>query len=166
MPQDAIALLKADHRKVEDLFAQFEDARAESRKAKIAQEICTELKIHTMIEEEIFYPALRGKIEQSTLDEAYVEHDGAKALVNEVEQGSPSDDFFDAKVTVLSEDIKHHVKEEERWGSGMFAQAKKTDVDLDALGEQLQARKKELMAQAKADGLPPAEPTTMHAQAA
>jgi hypothetical protein len=166
MAQDAIALLKADHRKVEDLFDQYEGADSAARKASIAQQICTELKIHTTIEEEIFYPALRGEIEASTLDEAYVEHDGAKALVNEIEQGSPSDDFFDAKVTVLSEDIKHHVKEEERWGYGMFAQAKKTDVDLDALGAQLQARKAELMAQAKADGLPPAEPKTMHAQAA
>jgi hypothetical protein len=164
--QDAIALLKADHRKVEDLFEQYQDTHGATRKAGIARQICTELKIHTVIEEEIFYPALRGKIEASTLDEAYVEHDGAKALVNELEQGSPSDEFFDAKVTVLSEDIKHHVKEEERWSSGMFAQAKKTDVDLDALGEQLQARKAELIAQAKAGGLPPAEPRTMHAQVA
>jgi hypothetical protein len=164
--QDAIALLKADHRKVEDLFEQYQEASGAKQKAKLAHEICTELKIHTTIEEEIFYPALRGKIERSTLDEAYVEHDGAKALVNELEEGSPADEFYDAKVTVLSEDIKHHVREEERWVSGMFAQAKKAGVDLDALGEKLAARKAKLMAEAEKEGLPPAEPRTMHAQAA
>ena len=100
---DAIDLLKADHRKVEDLFEQFEKAGSSARKKTLAREICLELKIHTMIEEEIFYPAFRGKIEDDTLDEAYVEHDGAKLLVNDIEEGDPSDDFFDAKVKVLSE---------------------------------------------------------------
>lgn len=166
MAQDAISLLKADHRKVEDLFEQYQDASGVKQKAKIAHQICTELKIHTMIEEEIFYPALRDKIARNTLDEAYVEHDGAKALVNELEEGSPTDEFYDAKVTVLSEDIKHHVREEERWVNGMFAQAKRADVDLDALGAKLEKRKAELMAKAKSRPLPPAQPATMHAQAA
>lgn len=110
---DAIALLKADHRKVEELFDQFEQTSDTSAKQKIAQQICLELKIHTLIEEEIFYPAFRGKIEDSTLDEANVEHDGAKLLVNDISTGSAKDDFYDAKVTVLSEEIRHHVHEEE-----------------------------------------------------
>lgn len=159
---DAIALLKADHRKVEELFEQFEKARSANRKQTLAHQICTELKIHTMIEEEIFYPAFRGKIEDDTLDEAYVEHDGAKVLINDIEAGSPEDDFYDAKVKVLSEEIKHHVKEEERGSDGMFAQCRKTDVDLVELRDQLLARKEELLAQAKSAGLAPAKPTAVH----
>ncbi|MDX3910232.1 MAG: hemerythrin domain-containing protein [Sphingobium sp.] len=156
--KDAIALLKADHRAVEELFEKFEETKANAKKQSIAHEICTELKIHTMIEEEIFYPAFRGKIEDDTLDEAYVEHDGAKILINDIEAGSPDDDFYDAKVKVLSEEIKHHVHEEEMPSEGMFAQCRKTDVDLVALGEQMAARKTELKAQAKSEGLPPATP--------
>jgi len=163
---DAIALLKADHRKVEDLFEQFEKAKSSSRKQTLAHEICTELKIHTLIEEEIFYPAFRGKIESDTLDEAYVEHDGAKVLVNDIEAGTPEDDFYDAKVKVLSEEIKHHVHEEEMPSEGMFAQCRKTDVDLVALRDQMLARKEELMAQAKSAGLPLAQPTAVHLIAA
>lgn len=159
---DAIAMLKADHRTVEALFEQFENATSSSRKEKLAHEICTELKVHTLIEEEIFYPAFRGKIEDDTLDEAYVEHDGAKVLVNDIEAGSPADDFYDAKVKVLSEEIKHHVHEEEMPSEGMFAQCRKTDVDLVALRDQMLARKEELMAQAKSAGLPLAQPTAMH----
>ena len=143
---DAIALLKADHRKVEQLFAAFEEAKGASRKEALAKEICTELKVHTMLEEEIFYPALEGKIEQDLLDEAYVEHDGAKKLIAEIEAMQPSDEFYDAKVKVLGEYIKHHVKEEEQPG-GIFAQAKKGDEDLEAMGERLKARKEELMAE-------------------
>src|SRR5690606_39529288 len=121
---DAIALLKADHREVEDLFSKFESARGQECKRTIAEQICNELKIHTIIEEEIFYPAFRGKIEDDTLDEAYVEHDGAKVLINDIEAGEPKDDFYDAKVKVLSEEIKHHVHEEEMRGEGMIAQCR------------------------------------------
>ena len=156
---DAIALLKADHRKVEDLFAQFEKARNDSRKQAIAHEICNELKIHTMIEEELFYPAFRGKIEDDTLDEAYVEHDGAKVLINDIESSNPSADFYDAKVTVLSEEIKHHVHEEEMPSEGMFAQCRRTGVDLVALRDQMLARKEELLARAENGGLPLAKPS-------
>lgn len=163
---DAIALLKADHRKVEELFEKFESTKASAKKQSIASEICTELKIHTMIEEEIFYPAFRGKIEDDTLDEAYVEHDGAKVLINDIVNGSPEDDFYDAKVKVLSEEINHHVKEEEARGEGMFAQCRKTDVDLVALGEQMAARKQELLTQAKSEGLPPAKPSVVNLVAA
>ncbi len=158
---DAIALLKADHRKVEQLFASFEEARGASRKEKLAREICTELKIHTLLEEEIFYPAFRGKIEDDLLDEAYVEHDGAKVLINDIEAGGPDEDYYDAKVKVLSEEIEHHVGEEEKPAEGMFAQCRKTDVDLVAMRDQMLARKEELMAQAEAGGLPPAKPTAV-----
>ena len=159
--RDAIQLLKADHRTVEELFEKFEKASGDGRKEKLAKQICTELKVHAMIEEEIFYPALRGKIEDDLLDEAYVEHDGAKVLINDIEAGAPSDDFYDAKVKVLQEEIEHHVKEEEKMNDNMFQQARKADVDLDALGEQMAARKAELMAVAESEGLPPAQPATL-----
>lgn len=163
---DAIALLKADHRTVEDLFAKFEKASGDGRKEKLAREICTELKIHTMIEEEIFYPAFEGKIEQDLIDEAVVEHDGAKVLVNDIEAGGPDDDYYDAKVKVLSEEIEHHVKEEEAPSEGMFAQCRKTDVDLVELRDRMLARKEELMQQAEAGGLPPAQLTAVEVQPA
>ena len=160
---DATRLLTEDHRKVEELFEQFEKASGDGRKEKIAKQICTELKVHAMIEEEIFYPALRGKIEGDLLDEAYVEHDGAKILINEIEAGGPDDEFYDAKVKVLQEQIEHHVKEEEKEQDNMFQQARAADVDLEALGRQMAARKAELLEQAKTAGLPPAQPTTMEA---
>ena len=154
---DAIALLKADHRKVEDLFAKFEKAGTGSKQA-IAEQICNELKIHSMIEEEIFYPALEGKIDdEDALDEAYVEHDGAKVLINDIMAGGPDDEYYDAKVKVLSEEIKHHVKEEEMPSEGMFAQAREAGVDLVALRDQMLVRKQELMAQAENGGLLPAK---------
>ncbi|MDP1873849.1 hemerythrin domain-containing protein [Phenylobacterium sp.] len=154
---DAIKLLKDDHREVEDLFEQFEKATAKDRKAKIVAKICTELTVHSLIEEEIFYPTFRGKIEDDILDEGYVEHDGAKVLIAELMAGSPDDPFYDAKVSVLSEEIEHHVKEEERPSEGMFAQCRRTDVDLVDLAERMQARKDELMAMIKANGLPAPE---------
>jgi hypothetical protein len=161
--QDATHLLMEDHRKVEGLFEQYEKASGDGRKEKIAREICTELKIHATIEEEIFYPALRGKIEDDDLDEAYVEHDGAKLLINEIEAGGPDDHFYDAKVKVLQEQIEHHVEEEEKSRGNIFQQARATDVDLEALGEQMAARKAQLMERAETEGLPPAEPATMTA---
>jgi len=163
---DAIALLKADHRKVEGLFDQFETTKAATKKQQIAHQICTELKIHTSIEEEIFYPAFRGKIEDDTLDEAYVEHDGAKVLINDIEAGSAEDDFYAAKVKVLSEEVKHHVHEEEMPSEGMFAQCRKTDVDLVALRDQMMARKEELLALATTSGLPAAKPSVVNLIAA
>ena len=159
--QNAIQLLTADHREVEDLFEQFEKAKSDTKKEEIARRICTELKVHAMIEEELFYPAFRGKISDDDLDEAVVEHDGAKVLINDIEAGSPSDDYYDAKVKVLQEQIEHHVKEEERQSGNIFTQARKTDVDLDALGEQMLARKTELMQLAESKGLPPAQPAAL-----
>lgn len=155
--QDAIALLKADHRKVEDLFAKFESARGASQKQKLVQQICTELSVHTMIEEEIFYPACKGAVEQDLVDEAYVEHDGAKVLIAELLGGAPDEAFYDAKVKVLQEQIEHHVEEEEKRVEGMFSQARKAGLDLDMLGEQLAARKAELTAKFETEGLPPPE---------
>ena len=161
--QDAIALLKADHRTVEDLFEQFEKASGDGRKQKIAEQICLELTVHATIEEEIFYPACEGKIEEDLLKEAYVEHDGAKVLIAEIEAGGPDDEYYDAKVKVLSEQIEHHVEEEEKRMEGMFSQARKAGLDMDALGEQLRARKEELTAQYKASGLPKPQTTTLQA---
>jgi hemerythrin superfamily protein len=142
---DAIALLKADHRQVEEWFEQFEKARDDDRKQTLATQICTALKVHTMIEEEIFYPAFLAATEDLEIHhEAEVEHNGAKKLIAEIEGSSPDDEYFDAKVKVLSEMIKHHVKEEEQ-AEGMFAEARKSDMDLQSLGERLAARKAELM---------------------
>ena len=141
---DAIARLKADHRAVEDLFEQFEKARDDDRRQKLATQICNALKIHTMIEEEIFYPAFLEATDDTDIHhEAEIEHGSAKDLIAEIEASSPDDDYFHAKVHVLSEMIKHHVKEEEKPG-GMFSEAKGADMDLQALGEQLAARKAEL----------------------
>jgi hypothetical protein len=156
-PGDAIALLKADHRKVEELFAKFEKARDSGTKKKLADEICTELTVHTIIEEEIFYPACKEAVDEDLAHEAYVEHDGAKVLLAEITASTPEDEFFDSKVSVLSEMIKHHVKEEEKPGEGFFAQARKGEIDMDALGERLQARKEQLLTAIKEGGLPPPE---------
>jgi hemerythrin superfamily protein len=158
---DATHLLSADHRKVEDLFEKFEKAKGVEQKETLAQQICNELKIHSMIEEEIFYPALEGKVDEDLLKEAYVEHDGAKVLINEIAAGGADEEFYDAKVTVLAEQIKHHVEEEEKQRDNMFQQARAADVDLNALGEQMLARKEELMQLAETQGLPPAETRTM-----
>ena len=154
---DAIALLKADHRKVKTLFEKFEKAKDAATKKSLAQQICTELSVHTAVEEEIFYPACTGKIEEDLVKEAYVEHDGAKVMIAEILASGPGDDFYDAKVKVLSEDIKHHVKEEEARVEGMFAQARAAGLDMDALGEQMAARKEQLLADFKAKGLPAPE---------
>lgn len=155
---DAVTLLKTDHRKVEGLFETFQKARAADRKEKLVKQICTELTIHTMIEEEIFYPACTGEIEDDTIDEAYVEHDGAKVLISELLNSDAGNEFYDAKVKVLSEMIKHHVKEEEQRSEGMFAQAKNAGLDMDDLGERMMQRKQELVEEFEGgDNLPTAE---------
>lgn len=151
---DAITLLKSDHRTVEELFAKFEKSNSKAPKAKLALQICRELSAHMTVEEEIFYPAVKDAVDDDIREEAYVEHDGAKALIAEVLAGSPEEEFFDAKVKVLSEMIKHHVKEEEQPG-GMFAQARKGDVEMRELGALLAARKQELTRQFKQGGVPP-----------
>jgi hemerythrin superfamily protein len=142
---DAVALLKADHRQVEKWFAEFEKSRSDSRKEELAGKVCQALKVHTQIEEEIFYPAfLQATEDVDTHHEAEVEHEGAKRLIADIEASGPSDEYFDAKVKVLSEMIKHHVKEEEQRG-GMFAEARQSSMDLKALGAELASRKTTLM---------------------
>jgi hemerythrin superfamily protein len=144
--QDAIAMLTADHKKVKKLFADFDklrDTGSDEDKASIVDQICNELKIHTELEEEIFYPAVRKAINDGDLmDEALVEHAGAKDLIAQLEDASPEDDLYDAKVTVLGEQIDHHVKEEE---GDMFPKAKKAKVDTEVLGATMLKRKITLM---------------------
>ena len=146
-PQDAIALLKADHRQVEAWFEEFENSSGASKKQKLANQICTALKVHTQIEEEIFYPACReAGVDTEAMDEADIEHEHASMLVEEIEAGKPGDDHYDARMKVLSEMVKHHVKEEEK-REGIFSQARQSDLDLVELGQELQERKAELMKQ-------------------
>jgi len=142
----AVRLLKQDHREVEGWFDEYEQLDADIDKLELFNRIALALKVHTRIEEEIFYAEERGEVEDDMLDEAQVEHDGAKKMIAEIEAMKPGAHLYDAKVKVLGEYIKHHVKEEEQPG-GIFAQAKRGDVDLDAMGERLKARKEELMAE-------------------
>jgi hemerythrin superfamily protein len=140
--QDAIAMLMADHKKVKKLFSDFDKLKEEGNdedKSAIVEQICNELKIHTELEEKIFYPAVRKAIDDPDLmDEALVEHAGAKDLIAQLEDASPDDDLYDAKVTVLGEQINHHVKEEE---GQMFPKAKSAKVDTEALGATMLERK-------------------------
>jgi hypothetical protein len=147
-PSDAVTLLKSDHRKVEQLFAQYETLQSEQEKRATAQEICKELINHTRLEEEIFYPACREQgVEDDLLDEAQVEHDSAKILIGELLNGQPGGNYYDAKVAVLREQIKHHVREEEQPTSGIFAKATAAGMDMNELGQKVQARKQELLAE-------------------
>lgn len=141
---DAIALLRADHQRVSDLFDQFEKTRSDTKKKTLVSQICTELTVHAQIEEEIFYPAVKAALRDKELvPEATVEHASVKDLIAQVRGVEPDGEMYDAKVKVMSEFVKHHVKEEQ---NEMFTKAKKTRLDLMALGEQLAARKEELMA--------------------
>lgn len=142
---DAAALLKADHRKVEQLFQQFENASSADQKQSIAEQVCKELVVHTILEEEIFYPACReAGVEHQDLDEAQIEHDSAKVLISDIRSSDPDEEVYAAKVKVLSEYIKHHVSEEEKRGTGIIALAQKAGVDLQGLGQQIASRKQRL----------------------
>lgn len=159
--QDAITLLKQDHREVEKLFKEFESAKGEGRKHKLAHQICLELSVHAELEETIFYPACEGTVDEEELKEGYVEHDAAKLLIAEITANEGGDDeFFDTKVKVLQEEIEHHVEEEEG-RDGIFSQARKGDLDLEALGNQIADRKKELTERFKSDGIPEPKLKTM-----
>jgi hemerythrin superfamily protein len=145
--RDAIALLKADHKEVDDLFKEYEelaDAEAEGEERQaLAEQICDMLTVHATIEEEIFYPAAReSDVESDLLDEAEVEHASAKDLIAQIKSMGPEDDLYDAKVKVLGEYIKHHVQEEE---GEMFPKCRKAKMDLATLGTELESRKSELM---------------------
>jgi len=143
-PQDAVAMLKADHRKVSALFADFEKARSASRKKSIVAQICQELTVHTKLEEEIFYPAVKAALKDHELvPEANVEHGSVKDLIAQVEGIEPDGEMYDARVKVMGEFVKHHVKEEQ---NEMFPKAQKTKIDMLALGAQMGARKQELLA--------------------
>jgi hypothetical protein len=143
-PKDAVALLKADHRAVSALFKEFAGAK-QVRQIAIAREICAMLKVHAQIEEELFYPTVKPAIEPDVVNEAVVEQASAKDLVAQIEAMDGSEELFHATVTVLGEMIEHHADEEE---DGMFKQARDTDIDLKALGQQMAARKAELEAAA------------------
>ena len=162
-PVDAITLLKTDHRKVEELFSSFEHATGKAKKKGLAEQICMELTIHSKIEESIFYPACRGKVDADLINEAFVEHDGAKVLIAEIEAAPANDKFYDAKVKVLSEMIKHHVHEEEKLFRGLFSQARRAGLDMQKLGSRMLAEKKKLQAAFKKSGVPTPEPRTFHA---
>jgi hemerythrin-like domain-containing protein len=150
---DAIKLLKADHKEVADMVEKFENGRlSKDRKVATAKQICMALTVHAQIEEEIFYPAAREasiRDGEDLLDEAEVEHGSIKELVAAIENASPDDDeLFDARVKVLGEYVKHHVKEEE---NELFPRLRKSDMDLEEVGAQLAARKEQLMRQLKGD---------------
>jgi hemerythrin superfamily protein len=142
--QDATAMLRADHKKVSDLFSQYESARSVTRKQALVEQICSELKVHTQLEEEIFYPAVQSalKKDRELIPEANVEHGSVKELIAQVEGKTPDGDMFDAKIKVMSEWVKHHVKEEQ---NEMFPKAKKTKLDMNALGAQMAERKAQLL---------------------
>jgi hemerythrin superfamily protein len=145
VPGSAIALLKKDHREVEGYFEEYEELEDDNAKAKLAEKICTALKVHTQIEEEIFYPQGRKATgDNDLLDEALVEHAGAKHLIAEIESMKVGDDLYDAKITVLGEQVKHHVKEEEE---ELFPEIEDSKMDVVAAGKQMAARKSELMGQ-------------------
>lgn len=149
--KDAITLLTEDHKNVKRMFMAFEklskSAAKEVEKRTLVQKICVELIVHTKIEEEIFYPAVRAAIDDDALmDEADVEHAGAKDLIKQLLDMKPGDDHYDAKVTVLGENIDHHVKEEQ---DEMFPKVRKAKLDLAALGAQMLKRKQELQARSE-----------------
>lgn len=152
--KDAITFLENQHREAEKLFKQFKEAKDEGRKEKSAREICLALSVHFALEEQIFYPACEGVVEEGDLKEGYVEHDAAKLLVAEIEANESGDDsFFDTKVHVLQEEIEHHIKEEEG-PDGIFAQAKKGGLDTQTIGERLDERSKDLTRRYKSEGPP------------
>ena len=152
-PADAVAMLKADHKKVSALFDQFEKTRAASKKKELVAQICQELTVHTQLEEEIFYPAVKAALkDKEMIPEAQVEHASLKELIAQVKDRGPDGEMFDAKIKVMSEYTKHHVKEEQ---NEMFPAAKKTRLDMLDLGARIAARKEELMANPELLDAPP-----------
>jgi hemerythrin superfamily protein len=142
-PKDAIAMLKADHKKVSDLFAEFESVRSPARKKDLVAQICEELTVHTELEEEIFYPAVKAALKDKELvPEAIVEHASIKDLIEQVQSAEPDGEEYDAKVKVMAEYVKHHVKEEQ---TEMFPKVQGSSLDLVALRDEMMARKEELL---------------------
>jgi hemerythrin superfamily protein len=139
----AFAFLMRQHREVEGWFEEYEKAEGDARKAELSMQICRALKVHTQIEEELLYPQAHEKLDdEDMVDEAYVEHDSAKALIAQIEAMQVGDHMYDAKVKVLGEYVKHHVQEEEK---ELFPEIARSDIDLDSIGQRLQARAEQLM---------------------
>jgi hemerythrin superfamily protein len=156
---DAISLLKAEHRQVEQWFKELEKARTPQRKSELAANICNALEVHTIIEEEIFYPAfLEATEDTETHHEAELEHANAKSMIADIKSSSPEDDYYASRLAVLAEMIKHHVREEEKPG-GMFAEARRSGMDLKAIGQALRERKQQLMGEGISSGR---RPESMH----
>jgi len=147
---DAVSILKRDHDTVKELFDEFEKAKQRAAKKKIVAKALTELKVHAALEEEIFYPAVRAALDHDVMNEADEEHHVAKMLIAELEKMTGKEDHYDAKFTVLSENVRHHIKEEE---GEMLPKAKRLPIDFDALGARMLERKEELLA----DGVPAVE---------
>lgn len=149
-PPDAIDILKKDHDDVDELFKDYalltdgeSDGQADGDRRELSTHICGLLAVHAMIEEEIFYPAARqAGIDATLLNEAQVEHASAKDLIAQIGATDVADPLYDAKVTVLGEYVRHHVKEEEQ---ELFPSCRKGDMDMAALGSRLDKRKAELM---------------------
>ena len=151
--QDAIALLRADHKKVSELYAQYETTRSPAKKKALVATICLELSVHARVEEEIFYPAVKAALkDKEMIPEAQVEHASLKELIAQVKDKEPDGEMFDAKIKVMSEYTKHHVKEEQ---NEIFPAAKKTRLDMLDLGARIAARKEELMANPELLDAPP-----------
>lgn len=146
----AIKLLKQDHRIFDRLFKEFENEKTpRKRKVEIAQELCLRITVHSKIEEEIFYPAIKGTVDEDEIDEAVVEHHAADDLIRELEEMDGSEDLYDAKVHVLGEQIRHHVEEEE---TEMFEEAMQAGLDLDKVGQRLKSRQDELLREVVSKG--------------
>jgi hemerythrin superfamily protein len=144
--QDAIKMLRADHKLVNELFEEYEKARSVKKKKELVAQICSELTIHALLEEEIFYPAVKRALKDKELvPEATVEHGTLKQLIAEVEGKEPDGEMFDARIKVMGEYVKHHVKEEK---NEMFPKAKSTKLDMVELGALMMERKEQLLAQA------------------
>ena len=144
-PAEALAILRADHTLVNDLFAQVEKTRKQEKKMMLVEQICQELTIHAQVEEEIFYPAVKEALDDDELvPEAWVEHASLKVLIADIEDGEDDEEMYNARVKVLSEYVKHHVKEEK---NEMFPKVKKSGLDLKELGAQILERKEELKAE-------------------
>lgn len=140
---NALALLKSDHRTVEDLFEEYEHARRKDRKQALVQQICEELTVHAQLEEQAFYPEAQRVLgdEKDLVEEARVEHEALKWLIGQLESEGPDSELYAAKVKVLKEYVQHHVKEEEK---EMFPKLRKSDLDLDSLGQTLFETKQQL----------------------
>jgi hemerythrin-like domain-containing protein len=140
---DAVELLKDDHEKIQDLFDDFEDTQDTDARRQICEKVHNMLTLHSRIEEDIFYPAVRAELgDDDLVDEAEEEHHVAKMVLSELENMPAGDERYAAKFTVLVESVRHHIREEE---SEMFPQARKSNLDLEELGEQMAALKQELI---------------------